>query len=156
MRMNPADRTFDYKRVSYVGKTFGYLVVLEDIRRPGEPVLERCRCTRCGQIVTLTRSCLRGGQRSCSCGRAGAARKIALEKGQRFGRLIVEAEVSAFFSDKRRRFLCLCDCGQHVVVELSRLTGGYVKSCGCLRREICSQLGKQKRREACPAHASAT
>ena len=154
MRMNPADRTFDYKRVSYVGKTFGYLVVLEDIRRSGEPVLERC--TRCGQIVTLTRSCLRGGQRSCSCGRTGAARKIALEKGQRFGRLIVEAEVSAFFSDKRRRFLCLCDCGQHVVVELSRLTSGYVKSCGCLRREICSQLGKQKRREACPAPVSAT
>lgn len=155
MRLLPADRTFDYKRVSYVGKTFGHLVVLEDIRRPGEPVLERCKCTRCGQVVTLSRASLRGGQKSCSCGRTGAARKIVLEKGQRFGRLTVEAEVSAFFSDGRRRYLCLCDCGQHIVTELAKLTGGYAMSCGCLRREICRKLG-EKRRKSCPAPVSAT
>ncbi len=32
-------------------------------------------------------------------------------------------------------WLCLCDCGQEVVVQSSHLITGHTKSCGCLKRE---------------------
>lgn len=58
--------------------------------------------------------------------------KIVLT-GQRFTRLIVGQEVR---SGGSVRWECTCDCGSVLVVKSQSLKEGWVKSCGCLRREM--------------------
>ena len=70
--------------------------------------------------------------------------------GQRFGRLVVKA-----LTAKRRHgqplWMCLCDCGNQALVRAKHLSGGNVRSCGCIRRE--QQIGKVRRRwELHPGH----
>jgi hypothetical protein len=54
-------------------------------------------------------------------------------RGQRFGRLVVEAE-----SRKRgmRAWVCLCDCGVRKTCITNVLLTGNTKSCGCYRRDL--------------------
>ncbi len=61
--------------------------------------------------------------------------------GQRFGRLTVLA-----FSETRRTpkgralhyFTCACDCGGTVISNSQSIKWGDVRSCGCLRKEVCA------------------
>jgi len=39
---------------------------------------------------------------------------------------------------------CVCDCGNHVVVNSSNLKNGSTKSCGCLGKEWSKNLGSDK------------
>lgn len=57
--------------------------------------------------------------------------------GQRFGRLTVLKLDSQKTNGKRSRYywLCQCDCGNTHIVRTDGLTGGRVKSCGCLHKE---------------------
>src|SRR6266481_6397494 len=55
---------------------------------------------------------------------------------QRFGRLVAYWP-SARGSRGATYWLCLCDCGNLSVVRGNRL-GGTTRSCGCIRRELCS------------------
>jgi len=56
--------------------------------------------------------------------------------GQRFGRLLVLKESYDIKStSKNRRWICICDCGNEVVVFNSSLTSGNTKSCKCLSKE---------------------
>ena len=61
--------------------------------------------------------------------------------GQRFGRLVAIHQ-----TDKRKNrcviWECKCDCGNVVEVQSTNLRKGSTKSCGCLHRELCTQLGK--------------
>lgn len=54
--------------------------------------------------------------------------------GQRFGRLVVEAQAE---SARYTQWRCRCDCGGAVVVSRQLLMMGAkgTRSCGCLRRE---------------------
>lgn len=61
-------------------------------------------------------------------------KKIEIRPGTRYGRWTVKEEV--IDDSNRRKFRCLCDCGNIGVVNLSNLRGGLSKSCGCLHREI--------------------
>lgn len=54
--------------------------------------------------------------------------------GDRYGKLTVTEEVEK--TSKDRRFLCKCDCGNELSVNMSSLRQGNTKSCGCLHREI--------------------
>ena len=58
--------------------------------------------------------------------------------GQTFNRLTV----LGFSHDKNRHnfWLCLCACGNKVVVEQSKLKSGHTKSCGCLRKNDLEEL----------------
>lgn len=58
---------------------------------------------------------------------------IKLQKGVRFGRLVVERE-NGRSPDKEALWLCLCDCGNKVSIR-SRNLRHYTRSCGCLRDE---------------------
>lgn len=62
-----------------------------------------------------------------------------LEKGERFGRLVVESEGAAYVSPKRkskhRQYHCLCDCGESKLVRESSLIYKFTESCGCLQKE---------------------
>ena len=62
--------------------------------------------------------------------------------GKRFGRLVVTNE---FFITKegRRKWKCLCDCGNIVYVVTNNLTGGHTKSCGCWNMEVKSASHKK-------------
>jgi len=54
--------------------------------------------------------------------------------GQRFGRLTAVAFVGT--STKKSMWQCACDCGAEKLVRSTHLTGGKIKSCGCLRDEL--------------------
>ena len=65
-------------------------------------------------------------------------RRIDVPSGVKFGRLTVVEEVSPHVQsngEKKRKFLCQCDCGNEVEVQLCNLRNGNSKSCGCLGRE---------------------
>lgn len=59
--------------------------------------------------------------------------------GQRFGRLTVLR-----YAPERGPgyWLCRCDCGTEFVTEGQALRKGNTRSCGCLRADLCRELGK--------------
>ena len=59
--------------------------------------------------------------------------------GQRFERLLVLSRVENDKSNNAQ-YLCRCDCGNVKIARGSALRKGYVKSCGCLRKEQTNKL----------------
>ncbi len=57
--------------------------------------------------------------------------------GKRFGRLTV-------LRRENKQYVCLCDCGNIKNVRPTLIRGGSVRSCGCLRRDNCSELGHSR------------
>lgn len=53
--------------------------------------------------------------------------------GQRFGRLVVVSLNGT--ANGKRRWNCLCDCGNTAVVRQDQLIGSKTRSCGCLSAE---------------------
>lgn len=55
-------------------------------------------------------------------------------KGERFNRLVA---IEYMYRDKGKssRWLCRCDCGKEISVEIASLRSGNTQSCGCLRLE---------------------
>lgn len=51
---------------------------------------------------------------------------------QRFGRLTVKQTIAGSRMQERK-WLCLCDCGQHVIRGTQSLVKGSNQSCGCER-----------------------
>lgn len=91
-----------------------------------------CRC-ECGvERIIDGSSLLQEKSKSCGC-----RNKLDLI-GKRFGRLVVLEEVEPRVENngnKRRRFMCICDCGNRKVVDGAHLTSGAIRSCGCFMRE---------------------
>jgi len=57
--------------------------------------------------------------------------------GEKFGKLAVLEESSLRTTKKRgKRYLCLCECGNEIVVRKDCLIGGNTRSCGCLLGRI--------------------
>lgn len=61
--------------------------------------------------------------------------------GQKFGRLMVLQRAET--TNKRTKWLCLCNCGKEVIVEAYNLTKGHTQSCGCLQREAASKANSK-------------
>lgn len=61
--------------------------------------------------------------------------------GQKFNRYTV---LSLAHKDARRQshWNCRCECGSQKVVRGDSLKNGKIKSCGCLNKELATQLGK--------------
>ncbi len=57
--------------------------------------------------------------------------------GARFGRLVVVQFDR--IHNKRRRWLCRCDCGAEKSIDGASLRSGNTKSCGCATREASSR-----------------
>lgn len=51
-----------------------------------------------------------------------------------YGRLTTVMEVAG--TPYSRNFLCRCECGNEIVVTLSRLLSGNTKSCGCYKKNV--------------------
>lgn len=59
-------------------------------------------------------------------------RRIEINTGMRYGGLTVIKEVSQ--KKQRRRFLCICDCGNNKECDLIKLTTGKARDCGCIKK----------------------
>lgn len=55
--------------------------------------------------------------------------------GHRFGRLVVLSR-----SATSAKWVCRCDCGNLVEVTTTHLKTGHTKSCGCLQKDIASEV----------------
>lgn len=65
-------------------------------------------------------------------------RKIEVKSGDRFGRLTIVKELEGYVfksGEKKRVFLCMCDCGNELSTKLLYLRNGDTQSCGCLNIE---------------------
>lgn len=65
----------------------------------------------------------------------------------RFGRLVVQERADDHITkngERIVRWLCLCDCGNLVVVRGKKLREGSTNSCGCYRRDLLSERNTQR------------
>lgn len=127
------------------GERFGRLVAIDptDDRDTAGSVMWRCKCDCGREHLASVRLLKLGKVRSCGCLRAEAIDRTGSGEdltGRRFGRLTVSSEVER--RNSKRRWLCLCDCGNEVVVLQSSLTRGYTRSCGCLSDESRRELAE--------------
>lgn len=72
-------------------------------------------------------------------------RKCKDETGNRYGRLTVIERAPVTDKKGRAYWRCVCDCGNERIVVGESLRHGNTKSCGCLRRELAHEGGKNKR-----------
>lgn len=116
-----------------VGKKFGLWTVIsreENGSRNQSRWLCKCQCGI--ERIIDGSSLLQGKSKSCGC-----RHKLDLI-GKRFGRLTVLEEVEPCdikSGGKRRRFMCVCDCGNKKIIDGVHLTSGAIISCGCFMRE---------------------
>lgn len=67
-------------------------------------------------------------------------KKIEIKEGDKYGRLtIVEEKPSV---NNRRKFSCLCECGNYKNIQLDSLRQGKTISCGCYHKQKVSFIGK--------------
>jgi len=59
--------------------------------------------------------------------------RLDIKPGRQFGRFTILSELE--MRNKKRQFLCRCDCGTKKTIPLPNLTSGGTRSCGCLLSE---------------------
>jgi len=59
-------------------------------------------------------------------------------KGKYFGRLRV-IKIADVQNQKGILWLCRCECGNLKYISGGNLRGGYIRSCGCLRKEVTAR-----------------
>jgi hypothetical protein len=74
--------------------------------------------------------------------------------GNRFGRLLVQAELAVRSNDRRIRYHCLCDCGNEYDVSGTQLRTGHVLSCGCYQKEVVRNLNLSHNKSNTPTYNS--
>lgn len=131
------------KRKDLTGEIFGKLTVTEMIygKAVGNRIRTQCRCLcECGNECVVVSDKLSAG-RKLSCGCDTKERKIASNRvdltGRRFGKLVVE---KMLWETKPTKVICRCDCGSITEVINTGLTSGKTASCGCLQKEIASEI----------------
>ena len=114
------------------GNRYGSLVVQKMLYHYKNNQQTYCLCLcDCGNIIDVKLESLKDGN-TTSCGCKHSPNLL----NRRFGYLTVIKELPS--KNKKRRWDCLCDCGNHTVLTSSKLLSGHTKSCGCLRSESTS------------------
>ncbi len=68
--------------------------------------------------------------------------------GQRFGRLTIVKKADPLINGKgykKRKWECVCDCGNILNVLEGNLKNGHTKSCGCLQKEKVRETGRKRK-----------
>ena len=122
------------------GQKFGRLTVLYELpERKNGKIQWRCRCDCGNEKDVLSTSLTSGHTQSCGClqkEKTSAANKRNIDLvGHRFGRLVVLSR-----STTSAKWVCRCDCGNLVEVTTTHLKTGHTKSCGCLQKDITSEV----------------
>lgn len=121
-----------------VGKHFGRWTVLNktENRTKNRTIIYHCRC-ECGNEKDVDAYTLKSGQsQSCGCLNkeinAERCRQTRIDiTGQRFGKLVALSPIYSGNKDKHTKWLCKCDCGNTLEVDLGNLRQGLSQSCGC-------------------------
>ena len=99
----------------------------------------RCRCDCGNEKDVLSTSLTSRHTQSCGClqkEKTSIANKRNIDLvGHRFGRLVVLSR-----STTSAKWICRCDCGNLVEVTTTHLKTGHTKSCGCLQKDITSEV----------------
>ena len=122
------------------GQKFGRLTVLYELpERKNGKIQWRCRCDCGNEKDVLSTSLTSGHTQSCGClqkEKTSTANKRNIDLvGHRFGRLVVLSR-----STTSAKWVCRCDCGNLVEVTTTHLKTGHTKSCGCLQKDITSEI----------------
>lgn len=67
----------------------------------------------------------------------------SINPGDKFNRLTV-VEYSYTNKQRRKCFICKCDCGNTATIQSNNLKSGHTKSCGCFARETNSKVNKSR------------
>lgn len=141
------------RRVDITGQRFGRLVVtsmVDDYISPSGFRLAMCNChCDCGNdTVVFMSGLVTGSTQSCGCLRTERT-KEALTKdisGQRFGYLTVIKRAEDHVTlggNVHHKYLCRCDCGNHIEAQRALLVNGNIKSCGCKRDSMIAEAKKK-------------
>lgn len=69
--------------------------------------------------------------------------------GFKFGKLtVIKKQGTDKF--KKTEWLCKCDCGNYKIAKRDLLIKGHTKSCGCLFKEVMSDIDYSKRNSKAP------
>lgn len=130
------------KRLDLIGQKFNKLTVIS-LAYIKKGTYWNCKCD-CGNETIVSSSHLKSGAiKGCGC-------QLKLDiTGQRFGRL--KAMEFDHQMGNRAHWRCLCDCGKETIIYLGNLRNGHTQSCGCLRKEILSELLKNNIRGKDPS-----
>lgn len=126
----------DYIDTSLIGQRYGRLVVEEvylkvtDEETGKSQMYAKCKCD-CGNETEVLVTTLKSGKTlSCGCLQVEKSRrtKFLLSDdfiGQRFGKLVVDS-----YDDEKRKWKCICDCGNIKYLTKGNLTNNGYRSCG--------------------------
>jgi hypothetical protein len=137
------------------GDRFGkWTVIKKAPRDESSKAFWFCKCD-CGRIRKVADYNLKiGHTQSCGCAPRAKRRKYKpIQPGDKFGRLTVieEAPPNEYSAIVRPQWVCKCECGNTTIVNDMSLKQKQTKSCGCLRKERCSQslkkYWKEKKKE---------
>lgn len=123
------------KRQDLTGRKFGRLTVIE-FDHSNHGAYWKCECDCGNEIIVVASSLLNGSTQSCGCLNKERIHKSNFKDitGKRFGNLVVVRKSDKKVKGVRSTFWeCKCDCGNTTIVNISKLTSGHTKSCGCLR-----------------------
>lgn len=132
-------------RKNLVGQKFGKLTVisLNEEESKNGILIWNCKC-ECGNLFKARGGNLKNGKaKHCGCSKSEFPNNFKDLTGQRYGRLVVIG--LKHHSYKKIQWLCKCDCGNETVVTTGNLKRGNVKSCGCYKREISTEIIKRVR-----------
>ena len=125
------------------GKKFGRLTVIKRAKNSNNSTMWECVCD-CGNTTIVSSSALvSGNTKSCGCYNIDMASSNFKDIANiRFGRLVA-LERYDFDKNAIRKgvmWRCKCDCGNVVDVTYNNLVNGNTQSCGCLRKELATEL----------------
>lgn len=125
-----------YHISDYIGKRYGYLVVIGQTSNSKIPNAFDFKCD-CGKIVSYPPDrVIKGRQKSCGkCKFSNRQpQKINMEQyiGKRSNMLTAIGLSERRPTDKRQYIDCLCDCGNTIRILPYQFRSRKIKSCGCL------------------------
>ena len=127
-------RAYNFQDLS--GKRFAQILIESYAGKSNNgKTLWNCLCD-CGKHFVSTGDNIKSGNTK-SCGHLRRERtseaNLKYKVGHRFGSLVIRERIDKDF------VLCVCDCGNEVVVKVGNLVSGNTKSCGCFKKELVSQ-----------------
>lgn len=113
-----------------IGKTYGYLTVVERVSGPHAAARWLCKC-KCGNFTDVDGVNLRNGNvQSCGCKREEGNNGFD-ETGKVYGKLTVIERAPNRENNTHRYWICSCECGNTIEVQGTYLRSGSARHCGC-------------------------
>ena len=126
------------------GKKFGRLTVLKfsGHSNGSKKRMWLCQCDCGNQKTVIAERIVSGNTSSCGCARKEFKTSRTRDlSGFKTGRLTALSCVGSrdYNGNKKRRWLCQCDCGKQTIQDASALYNGKRISCGCAKTEASAQ-----------------